>query len=237
LVSARATRLGNTGPDCACACGRHRGAPARLLRELPRLKPVAPRPAHPLTKTDPSGKFGCGNIFGNKTCAYLHQYVGAPLSDLGDLAIGTAEAPVVESYHCLLTGDIRLSNRHCLKLALAILAIASPGAAEEEALIAAEEGAVAVRGGESAAAAYGREVHATYDYGPGFVKEFRGLPSRARPDAVNLKTREVVELRPDRPAAIRRGKAQLRRYAAELNEEYPGPPFKTILVTYPPYQP
>jgi hypothetical protein len=105
------------------------------------------------------------------------------------------------------------------------------------AAIAAEEAAVVVRGGESAAAAYGREVHAAWDYGPGFVKEFRDLSSRARPDAVNLTTREVVELKPDTPAAIRRGQAQLRRYAAELNQEYPGPPFTKRLLTYPRYRP
>src|SRR5688572_29337403 len=81
--------------------------------------------------------------------------------------------------------------------------------------VAAKSAPAVVRGGESAAAAYGREVHAAYDYGPGFVKEFRDLPSGARPDAVNLVTREVVELKPNTPAAIRRGEAQLRRYAAE----------------------
>jgi len=94
-----------------------------------------------------------------------------------------------------------------------------------------------VRGGESAATRYGREIHRSHDYGPGFVKEFRDLPSGARPDAVNLRTREVVELKPDTPAAIRRGEAQLRRYASELNQEYPGPPFTTRLVTYPPHRP
>ncbi|MBA3734958.1 MAG: IPT/TIG domain-containing protein [Actinobacteria bacterium] len=104
-------------------------------------------------------------------------------------------------------------------------------------LRAVEEGAVVLRGGDSAAAAYGRAVHSAHDYGPGFVKEFRGLPSGARPDAVNLTTREVVELKPDRAAAIKLGQGQLRRYADELNKEFPGPPFTTRLVTYPRFHP
>jgi hypothetical protein len=93
-----------------------------------------------------------------------------------------------------------------------------------------------VRGGESAAARYGREVHEAYDYGPGFVKEYRGLPSGRRPDAVNFETREVVELKPNTPGAISRGRRQLEIYRRELQEEFPGQPWRTRLETYAPYR-
>jgi hypothetical protein len=62
----------------------------------------------------------------------------------------------------------------------------------------------ASRGGESAAAAYGREVHAGYDYGSGFRKEFTG-DNGQRSDAVSVGSREVVELKPNNKAAIARG--------------------------------
>lgn len=58
-----------------------------------------------------------------------------------------------------------------------------------------------VRGGETAATRYGREIHKTFDYGPGFRREF-SLPSGRRADAVNLRAREVVELKPNNPRAI-----------------------------------
>lgn len=89
----------------------------------------------------------------------------------------------------------------------------------------------AARGGESAAAAYGRRIHQEYDYGPGFVKEFRDLPSGRRPDAVNLQERVVVELKPNNPAAIRRGQRQLDVYRRELEQEFGGT-FRTRLETY-----
>jgi hypothetical protein len=93
-----------------------------------------------------------------------------------------------------------------------------------------DDGAVA-RGGESASARYGRDIHRTYDYGPGFEREFR-LPSGRQPDAVNLRERIVVELKPDNPAAKRRGRRQLDIYRRELEELYPGTPFRTRLETY-----
>jgi hypothetical protein len=62
----------------------------------------------------------------------------------------------------------------------------------------------ASEGGESSAAAYGCEIHAACDYGPGFEKEFK-LESGQRADAVNLGSREVVELKPNNPRAIRLG--------------------------------
>ncbi|WP_434041168.1 MULTISPECIES: hypothetical protein [Sorangium] len=49
--------------------------------------------------------------------------------------------------------------------------------------------------GETAATAAGRAAHKAWRPPPGFQKEFR-LPSGRRPDAVNPKTREVIELKP-----------------------------------------
>ena len=93
------------------------------------------------------------------------------------------------------------------------------------------EGAAIVRGGETAATAYGRAMHASYDYGAGFRREFR-LQSGRRADAVNLRTREVIELKPNNPRAIRLGYRQLDAYARELQKMYPGKPFTTRLETY-----
>ncbi len=93
-------------------------------------------------------------------------------------------------------------------------------------------GEKAARGGETAAAAYGRAIHQAHDYGPGFVKEFRGLPSGGRPDAVNFGTREVVELKPNNPAAIAQGERQAADYARQLGQEFPGTPFTHRVQTY-----
>jgi len=95
----------------------------------------------------------------------------------------------------------------------------------------AQEAPATVRGGESAAARYGREMHRTFDFGPGFRREFT-LPSGRRADAVNLRTREVVELKPNNPRAIALGRRQLDAYARELEELYPGTPFTQRLETY-----
>lgn len=79
------------------------------------------------------------------------------------------------------------------------------------------------RGGEWTAAVRGRQAHQSWDYGPGFRSEFR-LPSGRRVDGINFRTREVVELKPNNPRAIREGQRQLYRYPEELNLEYPGTP-------------
>jgi len=71
------------------------------------------------------------------------------------------------------------------------------------------------RGGESPEAKYGREQHQAWDYGPGFEKEVR-LPSGRRVDGLNPETREVRELKPDNPRAVRRGETQVQRYVKEL---------------------
>lgn len=65
------------------------------------------------------------------------------------------------------------------------------------------------------AAASGRQTHKNHDYGPGFEKEVT-LPSGKRADAVNWQTREVVELKPNNPNAIRRGERQVEGCRREL---------------------
>jgi RHS repeat-associated protein len=88
----------------------------------------------------------------------------------------------------------------------------------------------AVRGGETAATRAGRAAHKAFDPGPGFQKEFR-LPSGRRPDAVNFETKQVLELKPNNPKAIRGGERQVQQYVDELNELYGGG-FTGRVVTY-----
>ena len=99
---------------------------------------------------------------------------------------------------------------------------------------AAQGAATAARGSRNPivarAAAYGQEVHKTFDYGTGFRREFL-LPSGRRADAVNLQTRTVKELKPNRPGAIAAGRKQLEAYRRELEAEYPGK-WTAELLTY-----
>lgn len=97
--------------------------------------------------------------------------------------------------------------------------------------LAARGGAAVVRGGETAATAYGRSIHKAWDYGSGFRKEVR-LANGRRADAVNFRAREVVELKPNNPAAIARGNRQAAAYAEQLTKEYPGTPFTWRVQTY-----
>lgn len=98
----------------------------------------------------------------------------------------------------------------------------SPSTLSEETTVAAERPAgPGPGGGESPAAAHGREMHEAWDYGPGFEKEAR-LPSGSRVDAVNWETHEVVELKPNNLRAIRLGERQILRCLDELNEEWGG---------------
>lgn len=60
-------------------------------------------------------------------------------------------------------------------------------------------------------------MHKDWDYGPGFEKEVT-LPSGKRADAVNFETREVRELKPNNPDAIRRGEQQVEGYRKELEQ-------------------
>jgi hypothetical protein len=89
------------------------------------------------------------------------------------------------------------------------------------------------RRGESSAAARGRQVHKSWDHGPGFEPEFR-LPSGRQVDGIKFQTRHVVGLKPNNPRAIRGGQRQLDDYLAELNREYPGAPWTGRVETYNP---
>jgi hypothetical protein len=90
------------------------------------------------------------------------------------------------------------------------------------------------RGGESSAAARGRQAHRDWDPGPGYEKEVT-LPSGRRVDAINWETHEVIELKPNNPRAIREGEKQLQDYLDELNEAYPGDkPWTGRVETYDP---
>ena len=80
------------------------------------------------------------------------------------------------------------------------------------------------------AAAYGREMHKTYDYGGNYTREFP-LGSAGRADAVDFDNHIVYELKPDNEQAIRKGWKQLDRYVAELEQRYGGSWIR-ILVTY-----
>lgn len=109
--------------------------------------------------------------------------------------------------------------------------------AADEAISHAPEAATAVQrlavNGETSATAAGRLAHDTMDYGPGFVKEYRGLSSGLRPDAVNFEQRLVLELKPNNAPAIMRGLNQVDRYVAEMNREFPGEtPWQGQVVTY-----
>ena len=80
--------------------------------------------------------------------------------------------------------------------------------------------------GETAATRLGRQVHRDWDYGPGYVKEYR-LPSGRRVDALNEDTMHIYELKPNNPRAIREGYRQLQRYLDEL-----GPGWTGDVITY-----
>jgi hypothetical protein len=71
------------------------------------------------------------------------------------------------------------------------------------------------------------------DYGSGFSKEYRGLPSGLRPDAVNVEQRLVLELKPNNMRAIMRGLNQVGEYVDQLNAAFPGEvPWQGYVVTY-----
>lgn len=87
-------------------------------------------------------------------------------------------------------------------------------------------------GGESAAAARGREAHKNYENTLGGEYEFnKALPSGKRPDAIDVENKIVRELKPDNPRAIKRGEKQLEGYRQEAEKEFGGQ-WKAELDTY-----
>lgn len=99
--------------------------------------------------------------------------------------------------------------------------------------VAAEGGRAAAVNGETAATALGRSMHKSWNYGPGFEKEFT-LKAGGRIDAINFETRVVVELKPNNPRALRLGQSQLDDYIAKLNAQFPGAPWTGRIETYGP---
>lgn len=87
--------------------------------------------------------------------------------------------------------------------------------------------------GETTATRLGRETHASWDYGPGFIKELK-LRAGGRVDAINFDTRQVIELKPNNSRAIRLGSRQIEDYLAKLNQQFPGEPWTGSVVTYGP---
>ncbi|HZI05908.1 MAG TPA: hypothetical protein VEZ71_17895 [Archangium sp.] len=76
-------------------------------------------------------------------------------------------------------------------------------------------------GGETEAAKRGRQAHTDWQPGEGYEKEVR-LPSGRRADAVNAEKKDVKELKPNNPRAIKRGEKQVETYRRELEERRGG---------------
>jgi RHS repeat-associated protein len=90
------------------------------------------------------------------------------------------------------------------------------------------------RGGESAAAAFGRRAHTNYGTALGGMADYDMkvvLRSGARPDAVDFGNQVVRELKPDNAGAIAKGWRQVERYRLEL-ERMTGQTWTAIVDTY-----
>ena len=76
--------------------------------------------------------------------------------------------------------------------------------------------------GETAATIAGKRAHQNYKNALGVGYEHQvTLPSGKRPDAVNISSRHVRELKPDNIRAIKQGQKQAMEYANELGRLYP----------------
>jgi RHS repeat-associated protein len=99
---------------------------------------------------------------------------------------------------------------------------------------AAESGAAAAKGAANPKVAEalkrGQEAHKARQYPQGFKKEVT-LPSGKRMDAYNQEAREVRELKPNNPRAIRQGEKQLQEYCRECDRVH-GPGHTGTLETY-----
>jgi RHS repeat-associated protein len=113
----------------------------------------------------------------------------------------------------------------------------TPAGAEGK--VAAEASAV-VRGGETAAAAYGRQAHQAYENTLGGLGSNpnvlinRSIPnstSGLRPDVIDFDNKVVRELKPDSASGIRAGLRQLKSYVSEL-ERVTGEAWQGVLDLY-----
>ena len=84
------------------------------------------------------------------------------------------------------------------------------------------------RGGESAAARFGRAVHDNYDPGPGFIKDGTIGNSRLRPDGFNEVGKWIKELKPDTPSGIALGRRQMDKYLRAAEKAFGGQFFGTL---------
>ncbi|WNG61417.1 hypothetical protein F0U59_46945 [Archangium gephyra] len=75
--------------------------------------------------------------------------------------------------------------------------------------------------GETETTKRGRQAHTDWQPGEGYEKEVR-LPSGRRADAVNAEKKDVKELKPNNPRAIKRGEKQVETYRRELEEKRGG---------------
>ena len=69
--------------------------------------------------------------------------------------------------------------------------------------------------------ASGREAHKWWEPPEGFQKEFQ-FENGMRADAINFETQQILELKPDNPAAISRGQIQLQRYIQQAQTQFGG---------------
>lgn len=65
---------------------------------------------------------------------------------------------------------------------------------------------------------YGKKMHLEQEYPLGFKKEDPFL-NGLRPDAINTVTKQIIELKPNNPNAIRLGEKQLEKYINQANQE------------------
>lgn len=78
---------------------------------------------------------------------------------------------------------------------------------------------------------HGQQMHKTYPYDSGYQTEVR-LQSGKRVDALNEQLKHIIELKPNNPAAIRRGEKQVEGYLEELNKTR-GEDWTGEILTYP----
>ena len=64
-------------------------------------------------------------------------------------------------------------------------------------------------------------MHAKWDYGSGFDTNFQ-FNNGLRPDAINFKTNQIIELKPNSPSGQALGKKQLQGYMDQANKQFPG---------------
>jgi RHS repeat-associated protein len=88
------------------------------------------------------------------------------------------------------------------------------------------------KGGETPFTKAGRLAHKEEPLPEGFEREVR-LPSGKRMDGYNADQKKVIEIKPDKPAAVRRGQRQVGGYCQECDQHH-GPGHSGAVQTYDP---